>query len=151
MYTEKLTPSEQASFTELLENQEGIILDLENLHYYTLNAAAVLLWKELRRTPAHTADSLSEMLARAFQISRAQADADTQSFLTALRQYGLISTSPLTAEDRPTNAADFSIAGLPPYQAPQLSLSSSLAQVSLSGGSSATTSTGAISALSSGS
>ncbi|HWQ34725.1 MAG TPA: PqqD family protein [Blastocatellia bacterium] len=151
MYTEKLIASEQASFTELLENQEGIILDLENLHYYTLNAAAVLLWKELRRETTHTADSLSETLAQAFRISRAQADTDTWSFLAELRQYGLISTAPLTAEDRPANAADLSIAGLLPYQAPQLSLSSSLAQVSLSGGSSATTSTGAISALSSGS
>lgn len=151
MYTEKLIASEQASFTELLENQEGIILDLENLHYYTLNAAAVLLWKELRRETTHTADSLSETLAQTFRLSRTQADTDTQSFLAELRQYGLISTAPLTAEDRSANAADLSIAGLPSYQPPQLSLSSSLAQVSLSGGSSATTSTGAISALSSGS
>ncbi|MFN7949605.1 MAG: PqqD family protein [Blastocatellia bacterium] len=151
MNTEKLIPNEQASFTELLENQEGIILDLENLHYYTLNASAIFLWKQLRGRVAHTAETLSAALAGAFAINRAQAEADTRAFITELRQYGLVSTLPLSARDTLAKVTEVSVTGLPAYAAPQFSLSSSLAQVSLSGGSSATTSTGAISSLSSGS
>jgi hypothetical protein len=141
MYTEIIVASKQASFTELLDNREGIILDLENLHYYTLNAAAVFLWKQLRGS-AETAATLSARLAGAFSISRAQAERDTGAFLAELRQYDLISFS-RAENDPPTKVADNPATELPPYEAPQLSLSSSLAQVSLSG--SSTTSMGAIS------
>ena len=41
----KLMTKEQTSFTELLDNVEGIILDLDNLHYYTLNTTGLFVWK----------------------------------------------------------------------------------------------------------
>jgi hypothetical protein len=142
MYTELIVASKQASFTELLDNREGIILDLENLHYYTLNAAAVFLWKQLR-SAAETAATLSDKLADAFSVSRAQAERDTADFLAELRQYELISFSAQAEELQPVKTGGTAATELPPYEAPQLILSSSLAQVSLSG--SATTSMGAIS------
>lgn len=130
--TGRLVPGEQASFTELLDNQEGIILDLGNLHYYTLNATAVFLWKQLRSQGTHTSATLSESLAAAFSVSASQAKADTTAFLRELGQYGLLSQAPLTEADSQAEQTQ-KITGLPAYVAPQLALTSSLAQVTLSG------------------
>src|SRR5215210_818659 len=86
----KIVTKEQASFTELLDNQEGIILDLENLHYYTLNAAAVFLWKQMRSASANTAESLSAALANAFNINADLAELDTRAFLDELEGNALV-------------------------------------------------------------
>ncbi len=132
---QKVVISEQASFTELLENQEGVILNLENLYYYTLNSSAVFLWKTLRSQAAPTAKTLSQHLVSAFSISPAQAEADTQAFLSELSEYSLISYSPLSAQDKLSDVAQASVGTLPAYEAPQFKLSSSLLQVTLSGSS----------------
>src|SRR5260221_1535811 len=86
----KIVTKEQASFTELLDNQEGIILDLENLHYYTLNAAAVFLWKQMRSGSANTAESLSAALATAFNINADLAELDSRTFLDELEGNALV-------------------------------------------------------------
>ncbi|HZS04502.1 MAG TPA: PqqD family protein [Blastocatellia bacterium] len=127
----KVVASEQASFTELLENQEGIILDLGNLHYYTLNPTAVFLWKQLQNKTTQTVETLSRSLARAFTISLGQAEAGTQAFLEELRQYGLVSYSALGGEDIPADIAESAVVSLPAYEVPQLRISQSLAQVAL--------------------
>ncbi len=132
---QKVVTSEQASFTELLENQEGVILNLENLYYYTLNSSAVFLWKQLRSQAAHTAETLSQHLASAFSISPARAEADTRTFLSELCGYDLISYSPVSAQDKLPGLAASSVGTLPAYEAPQFKLSSSLLQVTLSGSS----------------
>src|SRR5262245_34288523 len=90
MQTQKIVTKEQASFTELLDNQEGIILDLENLHYYTRNAAAVFLWKQMRSGSANTAESLSAGLAKAFNINADLAELDTRAFLDELEGNSLV-------------------------------------------------------------
>lgn len=123
----------QASFTELLDDREAIILDLENLHYYTLNAAAILLWKQLRGGAAQTPAALSNLLAAAFNLSAEQADDDTQAWLTEMARNGLVTF----AADAPHVAAKAAVlpANLPPYEAPQLKLSNSLTEVVLAGSS----------------
>ncbi len=138
MQMQTITPTivtkEQASFTELLDNQEGIILDLENLHYYTLNAAAIFLWKQLRSGSANSADRLAAALAAAFNINADLAELDTRAFLDELDGNGLIFDS----EDGVTvsNKALAAFNGeLPAYEPPQLKLSNSLTQVTLSGSS----------------
>jgi len=132
--TPKIVTKEQASFTELLDNQEGIILDLENLHYYTLNAAAVLLWKQMRSGSANTAESLTATLAKAFKINADLAELDTRAFLDELEGNNLVFHSEFEAP-----FANKSLAGiegeLPAYEPPQLKLSNSLTQVTLSGSS----------------
>ena len=126
-------PKAQASFTELLDDCEAIILDLENLHYYTLNAAAILLWKQLRSGAAQTAAALSNVLAAAFTLSPEHAAADTQAWLSEMARNGLLT---FTA-DAPPGAAKAAVlpANLPPYEAPQLKLSNSLTEVVLAGSS----------------
>lgn len=132
--TPKIVTKEQASFTELLDNQEGIILDLENLHYYTLNAAAIYLWKQMRSGSANTAGHLSASLAKAFNINADLAELDTRAFLDELEGNGLVSQS-----EYGISFANKSLAvtegELPAYEPPQLKLSNSLTQVTLSGSS----------------
>ncbi|MFN0124847.1 MAG: PqqD family protein [Blastocatellia bacterium] len=126
-----MTISERASFTELIENQEGVILDLENLHYYTLNASAVFLWKQLQEGNSNT-DALSRNLAGAYTISGGQAENDTASFLADLARHGLARQAD---RQRDTQGAWKSSPeqGLAAYAAPVLAPARSLAAVTLSG------------------
>ncbi len=127
-----ITPKAQASFTELQDDREAIILDLENLHYYTLNAAAILLWKNLRAGAAHTAETLSAALAQAFRLDPVQAELHTRDWLAELTRYGLIEYRKVQTAVARTLVPD---GELPPYEAPQLRLSNSLTNVVLSGSS----------------
>ncbi len=132
--TPKIVTKEQASFTELLDNAEGIILDLENLHYYTLNAAAVYLWKQLRSGSANTVESLTAALAESFNINADLAELDARAFLDELEGNGLVFYSDLGVTV--SNRALAQVSGeLPAYEPPQLKLSNSLQQVTLSGSS----------------
>ena len=130
----KIVTKEQASFTELLDNQEGIILDLENLHYYTLNAAAVFLWKQMRSGLANTAEGLSAALAKAFNINADLAGLDTRTFLDELEGNSLVFRSEfdVTVVNKALATGN---GDLPAYEPPQLKLSNSLTQVTLSGSS----------------
>ena len=124
----------QASFTELLDQREAIILDLDNLHYYTLNATAIFLWKHLRTCAAQTAAALAQAFAAAFQINDAQAELDVLAFLDELRGNGLI--APGQSESaQPNSVLAIDRASLPSYETPQLKLANSLSQVVLSGSS----------------
>ncbi len=128
----QIVTKEQSSFTELLDNREGVILDLENLHYYTLNATAVFLWKQLRSANANTVEMLSASLAQAFRINPDLAELDTRAFLSDLEGNGLVASSEIqiAAQALPPPAEE-----LPEYEPPQLKLSNSLTQVTLSGSS----------------
>lgn len=132
--TPKIVTKEQASFTELLDNTEGIILDLENLHYYTLNAAAVYLWKQLRSGSANTVETLAAALATSFNLNADLAELDARAFLDELEGNGLVFYSDygVTVSNR---ALAETTGELPTYEPPQLKLSNSLTQVTLSGSS----------------
>jgi hypothetical protein len=136
--TPTIVTKEQASFTELLDHREGIILDLGNLHYYTLNAAAVFLWKQMRSGSANTVESLSAALSQAFNLNADLAELDTRAFLDELEGNSLVSCdeSGAPVQRRHLAAAD---GELPAYEPPQLQLSNSLTQVVLSGSSTVAT------------
>src|SRR5262249_40115838 len=122
-------------------NEEGIILDLESLHYYTLNAAAIFLWKQLRTGSANTVAELTTAVATGFRINADIAELDVRVFLDELEANGLIWYSE-TAASAYGKELDSAAGGLPTYEPPQLQLSNSLAHVTLSG--SSTAATGAI-------
>lgn len=131
----KFVTKEQTSFTELLDHQEAIILDLDNLHYYTLNAAASFLWKQLRTGAASTVAGLSTALSSAFRINAEQAELDTRAFVDDLTRYGLISSTALEAGEE-AYGSEVTVTEIPAvYQPPQLKVSSSLSHVTLSGSS----------------
>jgi len=124
---------EQTSFTELLDNVEGIILDLDNLHYYTLNSTGLFIWKQLRSGACQTTSQLAAAMAGAFGLAPAVIERDLETFIEELEGNGLItrSLSEIGAVTAKAAVAD----SLPNYEAPRLKLSNSLTQLTLSGSS----------------
>ncbi len=132
---QKLITKEQSSFTELIEHHESIILDLENLHYYSLNAAATLLWKYLRSGQATTVDELSQKLTEAFNLSASDATTDARQFVEELLTNQLIAAT----ENEIAGYSTFvmpSAGQLPTYEAPCLKTSNAVMDMSLATGSS---------------
>ena len=143
---QQFVTKEQASFTELIDHQESIILDLENLHYYSLNAAATLLWKHLRSGSATTLEALSHKLAAAFALSLETAELDTRQFIEGLIQDHLL----WETEEKVVGRTVFSFPTpneLPVYEPPCVKSSTSVMELNLAGGAS----TGASGALGGGS
>ncbi|QQS48878.1 MAG: PqqD family protein [Acidobacteriota bacterium] len=134
----RIVTKERTSFTELLDNREGIILDLENLHYFTLNGSGVLIWKLLRSGACGTADELAARLRVAYGLDPERADADLVPFLEELKAQGLISP----AESVTTGVVggdSIDDRSLPAYESPVLKVSESLSNVTLSGSSTVAT------------
>lgn len=132
---QKFVTKEQASFTELIDHQESIILDLENLHYYSLNAAATLLWKHLRSGSATTIEQLTGKLATAFSISLATAELDTRKFVEGLIQDHLLLETDETVVGRTTFSFPLP-QELPAYEPPCVKSSNSVMELNLAGGAS---------------
>lgn len=65
-----------------------VILDLRSSTYLTTNASGAVLMKELIQDRTQT--DLVELLMSSFDISRSEAEADVESFLTALSAGGLL-------------------------------------------------------------
>jgi hypothetical protein len=137
--TTEIIAKDQASFTELIDDREGIILDLENLHYYMLNATAVFLWKRIRSGPGTasatyaTPENLSAALSDAFAVNAGLAELDTRVFLDELECNGLIRYVEHDLGPTGARAAGRTLSGgrddLPAYEPPQLQLSNTLMQV----------------------
>ena len=139
---QKLVTKEQASFTELIEHQESVLLDLESLHYYSLNSSATLLWKYLRSGNANTFEELNFELAKAFGVSPETTATETAQFLQKLRQDRLI----VVTEEAVTKRSGFIFAAagqLSKYEAPAVKTSDTVMEMNLASGSS-TASTGAL-------
>ena len=98
---QRYVTKEQASFTELIDHQESILLDLENLHYHSLNAAATLLWKHLRSGSATSVEELSDKLAAAFDLTANIAELDTRQFIQELLQNHLVAFTSVNAFGKP--------------------------------------------------
>ncbi len=132
---QKLVTKEQASFTELIEHQESILLDLESLHYYSLNSSATLLWKYLRSGNANTFETLNQELAQAFGVTPEKTAADTSSFIQKLRQDHLIEVTEKAVTKR--SGFVFATAGqLLNYEAPAVKTSDAVMEMNLASGSS---------------
>jgi hypothetical protein len=56
--------------------------------YLAANESGALLWREL--VTGSTRDSLAATLARTYGLPRERAEADTDAFLTALRDHALL-------------------------------------------------------------
>ncbi|MFN7931392.1 MAG: PqqD family protein, partial [Blastocatellia bacterium] len=129
---QRFVTKEQASFTELIDHQESILLDLESLHYYSLNAAATLLWKHLRAGSANAVTELSQQLATAFQLAPSTAELDTRQFLTELLHHQLITGT----EETVTSISSFAFPtaeDLPSYEPPAVKTSNAVLEMNLAG------------------
>lgn len=126
---------EETSFTELVENREAVLLDLDNLHYYTLNGTAIEIWRWMRGGEAATLGQVISNLHGAFSLQEADSgriEQEVSRFLGELEQNGLLR---LCEEGQAAEATFVPGMGDRPYLPPQLKLASSLSRVTLSGSS----------------
>lgn len=143
---QRYVTKEQASFTELIDHQESILLDLESLHYHSLNAAATFLWKHLRSGSATSVNELSDKLAATFGLTPKTAALDTQQFIEELLQNQLIART----EEKATGKSLFTLPTaneVPAYEPPAIKTANAVIEMNLAG----TSSTGATGALGGGS
>jgi hypothetical protein len=69
-------------------DSEIVILDGREAAYLTLNGAGALLWRRLAGSA--TRDDLVEALLESYEVDRLTAAADTDAFLAALTEQGLL-------------------------------------------------------------
>lgn len=67
-----------------------VILDGRDATYLTLNGSGALLWRRLAGTASR--DELVEALLESYEVDRATAAADTDAFLAALTEQGLLAS-----------------------------------------------------------
>lgn len=132
---QRYVTKEQASFTELIDHQESVLLDLESLHYHSLNAAATFLWKHLRSGSATSLEELSEKLAVAFGLTPETAELDTRQFLEELLQNHLVARTEEQISGKPLFALP-TPADLPSYEPPAVKTSNAVLEMNLAGTSS---------------
>lgn len=132
---QRYVTKEQASFTELIDHQESILLDLESLHYHSLNAAATLLWKHLRSGSATSIEELSNKLAAAFGLAPKTAELDTRQFIQELLQNHLVAYTEEKAFGKPLFALP-TRDELPTYEAPAIKTANAVVEMNLAAGSS---------------
>ncbi len=111
--------NEQTSFTELLDNVEGIILGL-------------FIWKQLRSGACQTTSQLTAALVGTYGLAPAVIERDLETFIEELEGNGLVTRS---LSEIGAATATAAVDSLPPYETPRLKLSNSLTKVTLSGSS----------------
>lgn len=67
---------------------EVVILDVSSSTYFSLNGSGKLLWHQLDE--GSTLQGLVRVLEEAYSISREQAERDTEAFVSALLDAGLV-------------------------------------------------------------
>ena len=72
-------------------NDEVAILDLDRSLYFGLEGAAVQIWAALDQPKS--VSELCDGIVAAFDVSRAECEADTIELLNQLQQQGLIETA----------------------------------------------------------
>ena len=77
-----------------LPDETGVILHLDKKFYFTLNAAAVVVWKRLADRAVVDADKTAEALAAhlttVFEVDEPTARADVDALLDELQREGLV-------------------------------------------------------------
>lgn len=81
-------PNPQVLFTEL-DDGTGVLLHLDTKFYFTLNAAAVIVWKSLTE-PLGDPGAIAERITSLFRIDRETAARDVASVLREMLEDGLV-------------------------------------------------------------
>jgi hypothetical protein len=89
---ESLRAHPKCLLTEL-DDGTGVVLNLDTKFYFTLNATAVSLWKELVRG-ARTRHELASSLIGEFEVQEAEAASDVALLIEELLAEGLVERVP---------------------------------------------------------
>jgi 5'(3')-deoxyribonucleotidase len=82
-----LVPHDHIVFSELDEN-EGVLVDLNAKRYYTLNETALFVWRLLEKKIS--ADEIVKQLTDAYEVTAVQARASVDKLLSELSQRNLL-------------------------------------------------------------
>lgn len=82
-----------------LRDGTGVLLHLDSLFYFTLNATGLAVWRSLERGEA-SIDSLADGLAREFEVEPDRAMDDVRALLEALLAERLVDARPSSSPDR---------------------------------------------------
>lgn len=94
-------PRPKASvLSSALEDQTGVLLDLDGQIYFALNETGYFVWNELAQRE-HTTESLIAAMLAEFDIDEATARKDLEALMAQLVQRGLVSNDPQTTPVQP--------------------------------------------------
>jgi hypothetical protein len=90
MSTTRLVPYEHIVFSEL-DEQEGVLVDLNTKRYYTLNETAIFVWRLLEKKLS--ADEIAQELSDNYEVTPEQATASVNKLLGELSQRNLLTSA----------------------------------------------------------
>ena len=85
----RIEKTAQTVFTPLADGT-GVLLNLDTLIYYRLNATACALWQELDSGAASTFDDLLFHTCEVYEVDLERADASLREFVTRLAEFKMI-------------------------------------------------------------
>ena len=85
----RIEKTAQTVFTSLAD-ATGVLLNLETLVYYRLNATACALWQQIDSGLASTLDDLVFRTCEMYEVDLERADASLREFVTRLAEYKMI-------------------------------------------------------------
>jgi hypothetical protein len=86
---QRYTVNPKIILTEL-EDGTGVLLSLDSMTYFTLNATGVAVWRAIGQRPGSDVDALAGGLARAFEVEADDAARDVRSLLDELVRERLV-------------------------------------------------------------
>lgn len=86
----RIAKSRLTVFTPL-EDETGVLLNLETLFYYSLNRTAVALWQELEHGDPPTLDDLVRATCKRFDVDEDSARRDIVAFVGRLEEFRMLS------------------------------------------------------------
>jgi hypothetical protein len=85
----RIEKTAQTVFTPLADGT-GVLLNLDTLAYYRLNATACALWQEIDSETASTLDELVFHTCEMYEVDLERADASLRDFVTCLAEFKMI-------------------------------------------------------------
>jgi hypothetical protein len=85
----RIEKTAQTVFTPLADGT-GVLLNLDTLIYYRLNATASALWQQIDSGAASTLDDLVFHTCEMYEINLERADAALREFVTRLAEFKMI-------------------------------------------------------------
>ena len=85
----RIEKTAQTVFTPLADGT-GVLLNLDTLGYYRLNATACALWQEIDSGAASTLDELIFHACEVYEVDLERADASLREFVARLAEFKMI-------------------------------------------------------------
>ena len=86
----KIRAEKSVVFTDL-DDGSGVLLNLENKYYYSLNMTASFIWHLLEENEELSKEEILKAILENFDITEEQAKKDVNEFIDNLAKEGLIS------------------------------------------------------------